>query len=289
MNLLSQHLKLAPLFAVLRVLLAVLLSVSTTVSGMNLPPRETPVLQKNRVWEIFNPSPETHQEKPAGIHQPQWEIALILTKSASGLAYGRNGEPLTLHKYLYAHGNPASYVDPSGNVGLLIESSIVQQEVNNEKQADIARNTKTAKQVINIFKKFCNVGVRLANGFESVSSKLPGIYILSDVDFQYTGKGLKVRTRGRKSARDKFGKINRVPDAVVLEFDIPIDGPVERAAADLAIRIAEQAIISLGFLGLNGPGTLNAINSIAGGFEKIEDVADAVKAICPEGRLKGKK
>jgi RHS repeat-associated protein len=27
---------------------------------------------------------------------------------------GHNGEPLTLHKYLYANGNPASYTDPSG-------------------------------------------------------------------------------------------------------------------------------------------------------------------------------
>ena len=31
---------------------------------------------------------------------------------------GRNGEPLTLHKYLYAHGNPAMFTDPSGNMTL---------------------------------------------------------------------------------------------------------------------------------------------------------------------------
>jgi RHS repeat-associated protein len=31
---------------------------------------------------------------------------------------GSNGEPLTLHKYLYANGNPASYTDPSGYVSL---------------------------------------------------------------------------------------------------------------------------------------------------------------------------
>ena len=31
---------------------------------------------------------------------------------------GRNGEPMTLHKYLYTHGNPVSYVDPSGNFSL---------------------------------------------------------------------------------------------------------------------------------------------------------------------------
>lgn len=31
---------------------------------------------------------------------------------------GRNGEPLTLHKYLYAHANPVSYYDPSGYFSL---------------------------------------------------------------------------------------------------------------------------------------------------------------------------
>jgi RHS repeat-associated protein len=32
---------------------------------------------------------------------------------------GRNGEPLTLHKYLYANGNPAMFTDPSGNMSLM--------------------------------------------------------------------------------------------------------------------------------------------------------------------------
>jgi RHS repeat-associated protein len=32
---------------------------------------------------------------------------------------GRNGEPLTLHKYLYANGNPAMFTDPSGEFSLL--------------------------------------------------------------------------------------------------------------------------------------------------------------------------
>ena len=31
---------------------------------------------------------------------------------------GRNGEPMTLHKYLYTHGNPVSNIDPSGNFSL---------------------------------------------------------------------------------------------------------------------------------------------------------------------------
>ena len=38
---------------------------------------------------------------------------------------GRNGEPLTLHKYLYTHGSPVNGTDPSGNFNLL-ETGIVQ-------------------------------------------------------------------------------------------------------------------------------------------------------------------
>ena len=37
---------------------------------------------------------------------------------------GRNGEPLTLHKYLYANGNPASYTDPSGYMGLIEQGQV---------------------------------------------------------------------------------------------------------------------------------------------------------------------
>lgn len=147
--------------------------------------------------------------------------------------------------------------------------------------------TKTFKvgtKIIKIFKKFCNIGIKFANGFEKVSSKLPGVYILADVDFKYTGKGIKVRTRGRRSKRQRFR--GSEPDVAILEFDIPISGPGERAAADLAIRVAEQAVLSLAFGGVNSSGTLNAINSVSGGFENIDEVVDAVKRICPQGRLK---
>jgi RHS repeat-associated protein len=39
---------------------------------------------------------------------------------------GRNGEPLTLHKYLYANGNPAMFTDPSGKMSILGELTTVQ-------------------------------------------------------------------------------------------------------------------------------------------------------------------
>jgi hypothetical protein len=113
MNHSSQHLKHTPLLAVLKVLLAVLLSVSTTVSGMNLPPREPQVLQKNRVWENFSISPETHLAKPTTSQQLQWEITASPTKTASGVL-------------LYANGNPAMFTDPSGRFTLGEMSTAIQ-------------------------------------------------------------------------------------------------------------------------------------------------------------------
>ena len=44
---------------------------------------------------------------------------------------GRNGEPLTLHKYLYAHGNPVMFLDPSGNTISLILLSVQNFILNN--------------------------------------------------------------------------------------------------------------------------------------------------------------
>ncbi len=35
---------------------------------------------------------------------------------------GNNQDPITLHKYLYANANPASYKDPSGLFGLVEQS-----------------------------------------------------------------------------------------------------------------------------------------------------------------------
>jgi RHS repeat-associated protein len=43
---------------------------------------------------------------------------------------GRNGEPLTLHKYLYANGNPAMFTDPSGQfVPLWLMGIFVHQKI----------------------------------------------------------------------------------------------------------------------------------------------------------------
>ena len=42
---------------------------------------------------------------------------------------GRNGEPATLHKYLYTHGNPVNNIDPSGNITLKDLSAVARQSI----------------------------------------------------------------------------------------------------------------------------------------------------------------
>ena len=51
---------------------------------------------------------------------------------------GQNSEPLTLHKYLYANGNPVMMMDPSGNFSLG-ELSLVLGFQSNEKNSDAQR------------------------------------------------------------------------------------------------------------------------------------------------------
>ncbi len=41
---------------------------------------------------------------------------------------GSNGEPISLHKYLYAHANPVVFTDPSGNMSLQEQSVVIEQE-----------------------------------------------------------------------------------------------------------------------------------------------------------------
>ncbi len=42
---------------------------------------------------------------------------------------GRNGEPLTLHKYLYAHNNPVNLIDPTGHTVSLVELQFVAKQI----------------------------------------------------------------------------------------------------------------------------------------------------------------
>lgn len=129
---------------------------------MILSPRETPNIQKNRVWNFFATSPETHHEKPAATQQAQWEIAPSLTKTASGIPYGRNGEPLTLHKYLYANGNPAMFTDPSGMFGLIQVSVAVNMQTQFA-QLDKQRVSAQAGQTSNGLMQVVNRSGRFTN------------------------------------------------------------------------------------------------------------------------------
>ena len=94
------------------------------------------LLSKKRVWENFSPTPLTAQEKSLLAPEGTKEHPLSIYDLASGrhgfhtldTYQGRNGEPMTLHKYLYAHANAANMIDPSGYftqaTGLQVEAVI---------------------------------------------------------------------------------------------------------------------------------------------------------------------
>lgn len=89
-------------------------------------PGANALLSKKRVWENFSTPSLTALEKPSPAPEGTRENRSSVYDLASGrhsfhtldTYEGRNGEPATLHKYLYTHGNPVSFTDPSGNLSL---------------------------------------------------------------------------------------------------------------------------------------------------------------------------
>lgn len=82
---------------------------------------------------------------------------------------GRNGEPITLHKYLYANGNPAMFTDPSGNVTLGEMSQVqgMQTRLNN-----FTFKVNAAKKYTDsVYKVLVTVAVTLNTGVASIGSK----------------------------------------------------------------------------------------------------------------------
>jgi len=69
---------------------------------------------------------------------------------------GRSGEPLTLHKHLYAHGNPVMNVDPSGHFSLAeLQAAIgARQIIGNSARIRVVAAKKKAVKVLT-----CQVGV----------------------------------------------------------------------------------------------------------------------------------
>jgi RHS repeat-associated protein len=86
---------------------------------------------------------------------------------------GRNGEPLTLHKYLYAHNNPVMFTDPSGQFILEIMLAIgMDMTIRN---IDFQRVRLYQKR---IFQTLCKVAARFAGPYSKVRKrfKFKGVF-----------------------------------------------------------------------------------------------------------------
>jgi predicted GIY-YIG superfamily endonuclease len=139
---------------------------------------------------------------------------------------GRDSEPLTLHKYLYANSNPVSYLDPSGLVGLL--------------------DTQIGKMVESTLNKMSTVNMRfvmrksgcwavkigLEKGIES------GIYLFLDASGAggfYTGMSVDIERRLAEHAKRVVQPILRisanVSPQVLRQLEQTIYNIVKEAAA----------------------------------------------------------
>jgi RHS repeat-associated protein len=101
---------------------------------------------------------------------------------------GRNSEPLTLHKYLYASGNPAMFTDPSGNVTLGEMSQVQGMQTN---MANYTTRVTTAKKYTDsVYKVLVTMAVTLNTAVAGIGSKTgaPQVIIPAAV---YAAKELK--------------------------------------------------------------------------------------------------
>jgi RHS repeat-associated protein len=106
---------------------------------------------------------------------------------------GRNGEPLTLHKYLYAHANPVMNTDPSGNVTLSEVSA-------------------TIKSILSFTSKVFSV-------YQTVSKTIQSVQTVVEVYQMTAGGGLTQMLSGWKTITSQWGHIPTGSDTARLFTD----------------------------------------------------------------------
>jgi hypothetical protein len=67
---------------------------------------------------FFGDLAKTHRENSAQVAKPHQEAESAGWKTASAGIVGSNADPASLHKYLYAHANPVSFMDPTGHFSM---------------------------------------------------------------------------------------------------------------------------------------------------------------------------
>ena len=87
---------------------------------------------------------------------------------------GRNGEPQTLHKYLYVHGNPVMSLDPSGNVSLSEVSSTIGTLLSFSSRVistyqTASKTIQTAQTIVGLYQMTMGGGLaQMLNGWKSI-------------------------------------------------------------------------------------------------------------------------
>ena len=120
---------------------------------------------------------------------------------------GRNGEPVTLHKYLYANGNPAMFVDPSGMLSLSEMTAAIRTQ-----GALVSRTlVRYSPRAIKAAEKALAIVVRSAVLLNlTVATMNPKLSFQALVAAPYNKKQLQKFKRHKSLKRDTARKIKRI-------------------------------------------------------------------------------
>ena len=185
-------------------------------------PGANALLSENRVWDFFPSSPLTAQEKSLPAPEGNKEIHSSVYDLASGrhgfhtldTYEGRNGEPLTLHKYLYTHGNPVNGTDPSGNF-LLTELALVLNIQTNQRQTDAQRSEGQRRAITRTPITLVRFGVGSGLGSPGVFGNILGHAFVYAESLRSRGQGLLFdanpdfsnRNNARRFARNRNARV----------------------------------------------------------------------------------
>ncbi|MFY8351374.1 RHS repeat-associated core domain-containing protein [Pseudoalteromonas sp. SSM20] len=142
---------------------------------------------------------------------------------------GRDGEPVTLNKYLYTHADPVNGIDPSGYMtiggqvtkGQLI-NNLVSMNLNQAYRVTLKRGAN---------RLMCAVVEEVTEGAIN-----HGIYMLLDGSGVYTGQSIDIDNRIEEHKKDTNKKIN----GTIAKFHFPFQRGTKRILEQKMIDLVEE-------------------------------------------------
>lgn len=177
---------------------------------------------------------------------------------------GMKTESITLHKYLYAHGNPASYTDPSGNTVMTTQESSLVGRLQNDFMKIGLNKTIQFKIKRDVQGKIVCIAVKEI----MISAVTEGIYVLATTALTprvpYVGKSVDIERRLAEHARGATKKLASKANGLLIKFGVEV-----LHKADL--RIIEQFILNKVMV-INGAalkkGVANQVNPVNASLRK---------------------